>query len=159
MTTNHIKEIYSIFKNSSGISTDTRTIKNNSIYFALKGPSFNGNDFAREALEKGAKLSVVDDESLDGISDRMILVKDSLEALQKLSEKWNIVIFTAKGRPDRPLVNGMTGIELVEEWLEKHDVLQYIDYVTWEKPRAEYYIDDKGLHFNNNWDEILEEVL
>ena len=39
-----------------------------------------------------------------------------------------------KGRPDRPLVNGMTGIELVEEWLEKHDVLQYIDYVTWEKP-------------------------
>ena len=94
MTTNHIKEIYSIFKNSSGISTDTRTIKNNSIYFALKGPSFNGNDFAREALEKGAKLSVVDDESLDGISDRMILVKDSLEALQKLAiyhrEKLNI---------------------------------------------------------------------
>ena len=82
-----------------------------------------------------------------------------MEALEKLSEKWNIVIFTAKGRPDRPLVNGMTGIELVEEWLEKHDVLQYIDYVTWEKPRAEYYIDDKGLHFNNNWDEILEEVL
>jgi len=94
MTTNHIKEIYSIFKNSSGISTDTRTIKNNSIYFALKGPSFNGNDFAREALEKGAKLSVVDDESLDGISDRIILVKDSLEALQKLAvyhrEKLNI---------------------------------------------------------------------
>ena len=94
MTTNHIKEIYSIFKNSSGISTDTRTIKNNSIYFALKGPSFNGNDFAREALEKGAKLSVVDDESLDGISDRIILVKDSLESLQKLAiyhrEKLNI---------------------------------------------------------------------
>ena len=94
MTTNHIKDIYSIFKNSSGISTDTRTIKNNSIYFALKGPSFNGNDFAREALEKGAKLSVVDDESLDGISDRIILVKDSLEALQKLAvyhrEKLNI---------------------------------------------------------------------
>ncbi len=94
MTTNHIKEIYSIFKKSSGISTDTRSIKENSIYFALKGPSFNGNDFAREALEKGAKLSVVDDESLDGISDRMILVKDSLESLQKLAiyhrEKLNI---------------------------------------------------------------------
>ena len=85
MTTNQIKEIYSIFKNSSGISTDTRTIKNNSIYFALKGPSFNGNDFAREALEKGAKLSVVDDESIAGISDKIILVKDSLEALQKLA--------------------------------------------------------------------------
>ena len=94
MKTNHIKEIYSIFKNSSGISTDTRTIKNNSIYFALKGPSFNGNDFAREALKKGAKLSVVDDESLEGISDSIMLVKDSLEALQKLAvyhrEKLNI---------------------------------------------------------------------
>lgn len=94
MTTNYIKEIYSIFKNSSGISTDTRTIKNNSIYFALKGPSFNGNDFAKEALEKGAKLSVVDDENLDGISERIMLVKDSLKALQKLAvyhrEKLNI---------------------------------------------------------------------
>jgi len=85
MTTNHIKEIYSIFKKSSGISTDTRSIKENSIYFALKGPNFNGNNFAEDALEKGAKLSVVDDESLGGISDRIILVKDSLEALQKLA--------------------------------------------------------------------------
>ena len=45
MKTNYIKEIYSIFKNSSGISTDTRSIKENSIFFALKGPNFNGNNF------------------------------------------------------------------------------------------------------------------
>ncbi len=86
-------------------------------------------------------------------------IKGSLEALQKLSEKWNIVIFTAKGRPDRPLVNGKTGVELVWEWLEKYDVAKYIDDVTWEKPRAEYYIDDKGVHFDNNWDEVLDKVL
>ena len=86
-------------------------------------------------------------------------IEGSLDALEKLSEKWNIVIFTAKGRPDRPLVNGKTGIELVWEWLEKYDVAKYVDDVTWEKPRAEYYIDDKGVHFDNNWDEILEEVL
>ena len=85
-------------------------------------------------------------------------IEGSLEALEELSEKWNIVIFTAKGRPDRPLVNGMTGIELVEEWLEKHDVLQYIDYVTWEKPRAEYYIDDKAVRFTT-WDKALRDVL
>jgi hypothetical protein len=83
----------------------------------------------------------------------------SLEALRKLYTKWNIIIFTAKGRPDRPLVNGKTGIELVEEWLDKHDVLQYVDEITWEKPRAEYYIDDRGITYDNNWDEILEEVL
>ena len=35
-------------------------------------------------------------------------------------------------------MNGKTGIELVEEWLEKHNVLQYVDDITWEKPRAEY---------------------
>ena len=41
-----------------------------------------------------------------------------------------------KGKPDRPLVNGKTGIELVKEWLEKYDVLQYIDEITSEKPKG-----------------------
>ena len=85
MTTNHIKEIYSIFKKSSGISTDTRSIKENSIYFALKGPNFNGNNFAEDALEKGSILAVVDDKSLDGISDKFFFVEDSLKALQDLA--------------------------------------------------------------------------
>lgn len=82
---NFIDKIYSIFENSSGISTDTRSIKNNSIFFALKGPSFNGNNFAEEALEKGAILSVIDDEKLDGISDKFVFVRDSLKALQDLA--------------------------------------------------------------------------
>jgi len=82
----------------------------------------------------------------------------SLEALKKLSEQYNVIIFTAKARPDRPLVNGMTGMELVKEWLEKHDVIKYIDYITYEKPRAKYYIDDKAIKYDNNWGEILQEV-
>lgn len=86
-------------------------------------------------------------------------IEGSLEALKKISEKWNIIIFTAKARPDRPLVNGKTGIELVEEWLEKYDISQYVDDITWEKPRAEYYIDDKGIKFDYNWTEILREVI
>ena len=61
---NSIEKIYSIYKKSSGISTDSRSIIENSIYFALKGPNFNGNHFAEDALEKGAILSVVDDKSL-----------------------------------------------------------------------------------------------
>ncbi|MEL0009314.1 MAG: UDP-N-acetylmuramoyl-tripeptide--D-alanyl-D-alanine ligase [Flammeovirgaceae bacterium] len=91
---NSIEEIYSIFKKSSGISTDTRSIKENSIYFALKGPNFNGNHFAEDALEKGAILSVVDDKSLNGISNNFIIVRDSLKTLQDLAkyhrEKLNI---------------------------------------------------------------------
>ena len=82
---NSIEEIYPIFKNSSGVSTDTRSIKDNSIFFALNGPSFNGNHFAEKALEKGAVLSVVDDKSLDGISDKFFFVEDSLKALQDLA--------------------------------------------------------------------------
>ena len=82
---NSLSEIYSIFKKSSGISTDTRSIKDNSVYFALKGASFNGNHFAEEAIEKGAILSVVDDETLDGVSDKFVVVKDSLKTLQDLA--------------------------------------------------------------------------
>ena len=73
----------------------------------------------------------------------------SLEAIRQLSKKFNIVVFTAKAKPSRPLVNGKTGTELVVEWLKKHDVLQYVKEVTAEKPRAFLYIDDKGYRFEN----------
>ena len=62
-------------------------------------------------------------------------------------------------RPDRPLVNGKTGKQLVKEWLQEYDVLQYIVDITHEKPRAEYYIDDKGIRFTNNWTSVLDTVL
>jgi len=73
----------------------------------------------------------------------------SLEAIKKLSERYNIIIFTAKAKHDRPLVNGKTGTQLVREWLEKHDVMQYVSEITAEKPRSQIYIDDKGYHFEN----------
>ena len=57
-----ISEIYSLFKKSSGITTDTRKITANSIYFALKGENFNGNTFAEKAIENGALVSIVDEE-------------------------------------------------------------------------------------------------
>ena len=86
-------------------------------------------------------------------------IEGSIEAVKKLSEKYNIIIFTAKARPDRPLVNGQTGHELVTEWLDKFNLTSYIDYVTHEKPRAKFYIDDKAIKFENNWTDILGNVL
>ena len=85
-------------------------------------------------------------------------IEGSLEALKNLSTNYNVIIFSAKVRPDRPLVNGKTGKQLVKDWLEKYDVMQYVDDITYEKPRAEYYIDDKAIKFENNWKDILGEV-
>ena len=83
----------------------------------------------------------------------------ALKAIEELSETYNVIIFTAKARPDRPLVQGKTGHALVIEWLKKHDVMKYIQEVTHEKPRAKFYIDDKAIKYENNWQEILGEVL
>lgn len=79
----------------------------------------------------------------------------ALEAIKNLSSKYSIVIFTAKCKPNRPLVNGKTGAELVHEWLLKHNVMQYVSSITSEKPRAELYIDDNGYRFEN-WNDTIE---
>jgi len=78
----------------------------------------------------------------------------AIEAIKALSKTYNIVIFTAKAKPDRPLVNNKTGVELVKEWFEKHNLLNYILDITSEKPRAELYIDDNGYRFEN-WNDTL----
>jgi 5'(3')-deoxyribonucleotidase len=81
----------------------------------------------------------------------------ALEALKVLSGKYKIIIFTAKAKSDRPLVDGKTGAMLVTEWLEKHQVSQYVHTVTSDKPRADLYIDDNGYRFEN-WNDTLKFV-
>jgi phosphoheptose isomerase len=85
-------------------------------------------------------------------------ISGSLEALKILSNKYNVIVFSAKVRPDRPLVGGKTGYELVDEWLQVHNVRHYVDEITHEKPRAAYYIDDKAIKFENNWEQILGDL-
>ena len=81
----------------------------------------------------------------------------SIEAIKKLAEKYDIVIFTAKAKPDRPLVDGKTGVDLVKEWFVKYNILDCITEITSEKPRAELYIDDNGYRFEN-WNDTLKFV-
>jgi 5'(3')-deoxyribonucleotidase len=81
-------------------------------------------------------------------------IPGSIEAIKRLSKNYNIIIFTAKAKPNRPLVNGKTGTELVKEWLEKHDILDCVVDITSEKPRAKIYIDDNGYRFEN-WNDTL----
>ncbi len=68
------------------ITTDTRNITPNCIFFALKGESFNGNTFAFQALEAGAAFCVIDDPQF-ATDDRCIVVENTLEALQKLANQ------------------------------------------------------------------------
>lgn len=77
-------KLYELFRSSNGITTDTRTIEKGSIFFALKGDNFNGNAFAKNALEKGASFAIIDEEEFK-TSEKTIFVADVLEALQKLA--------------------------------------------------------------------------
>lgn len=77
-------ELYQKYLETGKVSTDTRQITPDSVFFALKGPSFDGNQFAAEALRKGARYAVVDDPRLAG-QPGCLLVADVLVALQDLA--------------------------------------------------------------------------
>lgn len=82
-------------------------------------------------------------------------IQGSIEAIKELSKKYTIILFTAKVKPDRPLVNGKTGEELIWEWLKQYNISQYIKEITCEKPRAVVYIDDRAIRFKD-WDSTLK---
>lgn len=82
------------------------------------------------------------------------LIRGSSRALELLSRRYRLVVFTAKAKPSRPKINGKTGQELVWEWLRENQIDAFIAEVTSEKPRAIAYIDDKAIKFNS-WDEIF----
>ncbi len=79
----NIEQLYTYFLQSVCVSTDTRHLPEGCIYFALKGPNFNGNEFAMKALEVGALYAVVDEDA--GNDERIIRVDDVLKCLQDLA--------------------------------------------------------------------------
>ncbi len=79
-----IHALYALFLKHRSVETDTRKIKPGDIFFALKGPSFNGNQFALHALKEGAAFAVIDEE-VDPTDPRLVLVDDVLTTLQQLA--------------------------------------------------------------------------
>ena len=79
-----IHKLYQKYRESGKVSTDTRQIIPGSVFVALKGDKFNANEFAAEALLKGASAAVVD-EATYAVDDRYFLVDNALDALQKLA--------------------------------------------------------------------------
>jgi UDP-N-acetylmuramoyl-tripeptide--D-alanyl-D-alanine ligase len=80
-----IDQLYKIYRQYPSVQTDTRKLKTGDIFFALKGPNFNGNQFAAAALEAGSAYAVVD-EAPATPDDRIIVVDDVLTTLQQLAK-------------------------------------------------------------------------
>ncbi|MBN8787085.1 MAG: UDP-N-acetylmuramoyl-tripeptide--D-alanyl-D-alanine ligase [Terrimonas sp.] len=95
-----IEQLYDHFLQFSSVETDTRKLKPGDIFFALKGPSFNGNLFAKKALDEGAAFVVVDEDP--GFSDnRIIRTANVLTTLQELAgyhrQQFNIPVIAITG--------------------------------------------------------------
>ena len=80
-----IKELYEIYKAHPVVTTDSRNCPEGSIFFALKGETFDGNKFAMQALEKGCAYAVVDDSSFLTPHPSLIFVDNVLDTLQQLA--------------------------------------------------------------------------
>ena len=79
-----LDELYALYRQHPSVQTDTRRLQKGDLYFALKGPHFNGNAFAQQALEKGAVYAVIDEAGYT-IEGKTILVDDVLATLQQLA--------------------------------------------------------------------------
>lgn len=116
--------LYQVFLQHPAVQTDTRKLEAGNIFFALKGPNFNGNNFAWQALENGAAYAVVD-EAPAKPDERIIVVENALKSLQQLAgyhrDRFNIPFIAITGS------NGKTTTkELVHAVLASH----YITYTT-----------------------------
>lgn len=119
-----ITALYQIFLQHPFVQTDTRKLKKGDLFFALKGEHFNGNHFAKQALDAGAAYAVVD-ETVNLNDERIIHVEDSLKALQMLAmhhrKQLNIPLLAITGS------NGKTTTkELIHAVLSSH----FITYTT-----------------------------
>lgn len=81
-----IEKLYSLYLRAAKVSTDTRNIPIKSLYFALKGANFNGNEFASQAISSGASFAIVDEKQYEDEENYIYYVEDTLNTLQKLAQ-------------------------------------------------------------------------
>ena len=113
-----ISELYGLFRASKGVNTDTRTLEPGQIFVALKGETFDGNAYARKALEAGAAYAIVN-EYAEGDDPRLLRFPDTLRTLKELAawhrQQLGIPVIGLTG------TNGKTTTkELIREVLATH---------------------------------------
>jgi len=119
MTFADAKTIYQKFREHPGISTDSRRITSGSLFFCLQGANFNGNHFARQALEQGAAFAVID-EAAYSTHPGCILVKDVLETLQEIARihrrRFNIPVIAITGTNGKTTTKELIHVVLSREF-------------------------------------------
>lgn len=107
-----LEQIHSLFIASDGISTDTRKLAPNTLFFALKGDNFNGNKFAAQALTEGCSYAIVDEKEFV-VSDKYILVDDVLKTIQDLARyhrrQFNIPVIGITGSNGKTTTKELIG--------------------------------------------------
>ena len=114
-----MEQLHALFLAHPTICTDTRKITENCLFFALKGPNFNGNAFATDALEKGAAYAIIDEED-HKTSDRHILCDDVLQTLQQLStyhrKKSNAKVISLTGSNGKTTTKELINVVLSKKY-------------------------------------------
>jgi UDP-N-acetylmuramoyl-tripeptide--D-alanyl-D-alanine ligase len=115
-----VEQVYNAFLScDQKVTTDTRNIAKNDLFFALKGPNFNGNKFAEKALELGAKYAVIDEKEYF-IEGKTFLVENVLETLQSLArfhrEKINIPVVAITGTNGKTTTKELLGAVLTSQY-------------------------------------------
>lgn len=119
-----ISELYDLYLQYPSVETDTRKLKKNDLFFALKGPNFNGNHFAVDALKEGAAYAIVDEEILPR-HESIIQVEDVLATLQALARHH-------RNQFDIPFlaITGSNGKTTTKELIHRVLSSQYKTYTT-----------------------------
>ena len=120
-----IKRLYELYRQHPVVTTDSRDCPAGSIFIALKGASFDGNKFAKSALEKGCSYAVIDEkEYYDATDSRLILVDDCLTTFKELAREhrrqFNIPVVGITGTNGKTTTKELVSAVLAEKYRIMH---------------------------------------